>query len=613
MSRPPTAVSRDPVVAAMLAAAAALTCWFLLGWGDDAGQIRLFWTVLPFGDALLGYYSLRVARMADLPGDARRFWRVASRVSLLFIAGDTSQTVVAWLHPGPAAAVPNPFQAGAILVGAGWIVWMMLTHPNRIVTRQARIRFWLDAASVLVGAGVLVWLLVLPGCWSCRPPSGQPRGALVALVLGTTIILVAGFAAVKLILSGNAPLSAVAAAPMVLATVLQGLAGALVGPDGAHLGGLLAAQALSSILLMLGPRLQERYGPPAPSSQRVAKPYSLLPYTTLAGMFAALPFVLRDGPGWDVWLLLGGLFVATVLAVSRQLLAFSENAALMRELGGQEERMRSLLAHSTDITSVVDADGTLTYVSPATHRLLGKEPAVVLGTTVVSHVHPEDLPIFLPAMAELRAGAGATVTYQVRYAHADGSWRWLDVVSRNLLHVPSVRGYVSNARDATQARLLQDELRRQATRDGLTGLANRALFDARLAGLGSHSAVLLVDLNDFKLINDTYGHHAGDAVLAGVAQRLAAATPPDGLAARLGGDEFAILLPGAGADPAAGIASHFLTLMETPIRVDGHQLPIRASVGIADGPPGDPDELLRRADAAMYRRKRAARLTATAT
>ncbi|MEV6923043.1 sensor domain-containing diguanylate cyclase [Dactylosporangium sp. NPDC051485] len=590
---------RDPVLAVICLLGAAVIGWVQVGPGDDATLVRLFWTALPVCDALLWYLSRRVARMRETPPDAARFWRACSHVALLCIVGDTSQTVVAWWHPGPAAAVPNAFQAAAILAGAAWMVWVMLTHPSRLLTRRARIRFWLDAASVLVGAGVLIWLLVLPARGT------QPGGALVPLLAGTAIILVAGFAAVRLILSGNAPISLPAAVPMLLASVLQGGVGALVGPDGHHLRALLAVQLLTGVLLVLGPRLQELCGPPAPSSQREAKPYSLLPYTTLAGMFAALPVVLRDGVGPDVWLLLGGLFVATVLAVSRQLLAFAENAALLRELRAQEERIRSLLAHSTDITSVVDATGTLTFVSPATERLLGKAPETVLGTPAFSHVHPDDLPVFLPAMERLRAQAGATVTYQVRYAHADGSWRWLDVVSRNLLHVPGVRAYVSNARDATQARLLQDELRHRATHDGLTGLANRALFDQRLAGLRTHAAVLLVDLNGFKAVNDTLGHHAGDAVLVAVAERLAAATPPTGTAARLGGDEFAVLLPAAGPATAAAVAKHFLALLDTPVLVDGHHLDVRAAVGIATGPPGDPDGLLRRADTEMYRRKRA--------
>ncbi|MDG6104254.1 diguanylate cyclase [Dactylosporangium aurantiacum] len=588
---------RDPVLLGLVAGSALVVGCLLTG----AGGVRLFWSALPVFDLLIWVFTRRVAALPQLPAPARRFWRLSAHAAVFFVAGDLSQTAVAWLRPGPAAAMPNPFQAGAILAGACWLIWVMLTHPAPLAT----VRFWLDAGSVLVGAGVLIWLLLLP----------RAGGSPVALLLGTVIIGFAAFAAVKLVLSGNAPLSVPAAAPMVAAAAIQGLVGSLVAADGRHLHLLLAAQVLPPLLLAVGPRLQEHSVrlDPRRSAQRAPRPYSLLPYTTLVGLFAALPVVVHDGPGADVWVLLGGLAATTALVVARQLLAFRENALLLAELGAQQEHFRSLLAHSTDITSIVDTTGALTYVSPATQRLLGKSPAAVLGTTVVSHIHPEDLPAFAAAMDTLRATPNASVGYQVRYAHADGSWRWLDVVSRNLLHLPSVRGYVSNARDATQARLLQDELRHQATHDGLTGLANRALFDARLAAAAEHqvAAVLLVDLDDFKAINDTHGHHAGDAVLVGVAERLAASVPAGGTAARIGGDEFAVLLPGCDVRDADAVARRFLDLLDVPVPVDGHRLPVRASVGVVDGDPRAAEALLQRADARMYAVKREAQMSSS--
>jgi diguanylate cyclase (GGDEF)-like protein/PAS domain S-box-containing protein len=596
-------VRRDPALVALTAASVLLVACLLSG----VGGVRLFWTALPVFDLVMLYFTGRVARLPALPADARRFWRLGGRIALFFLAGDLSQVAVAWLHPGPAAAVPNPFQAAAIVAGSCWLIWVMLTHPAPPLSTAARTRFWLDAGSVLIGAGVLIWLLLLP--------HAAGDGAPVTLLLGTVIIAFAAFAAVKLVLSGNAPLTVPAAAPMLAAAVIQGSIGTLVTADGTHQRLLLAAQILPAALLALGPRLQEHSVRlnPARSMHPARRPYSLLPYTTLVGLFATLPVVLRDGLGPDAWLLLGGLAATTALVVVRQLLAFRENAALLSELGAQQQRFRSLLAHSTDITSVVDATGALTYVTPATERLLGKSPAAVLGTTAVSHVHPEDLPAFATAMDALRAAPNASVSYQVRYAHADGSWRWLDVVSRNLLHLPSVAGYVSNARDGTQARLLQDELRHQATHDGLTGLANRTLFDARLAAAATHriAAVLLVDLDDFKVVNDTHGHHAGDAVLMGVAERLVASVPAGGTAARIGGDEFAVLLPGSDERAADAVAHRFLELLEVPVLLDGHRLLVRASVGVADGDPKAAEVLLRRADARMYATKRETQMSSS--
>jgi diguanylate cyclase (GGDEF)-like protein len=165
-----------------------------------------------------------------------------------------------------------------------------------------------------------------------------------------------------------------------------------------------------------------------------------------------------------------------------------------------------------------------------------------------------------------------------------------------------------------EARGLHEQLRHQATHDALTGLANRALFDERLDASTGAAAVLLVDLDGFKEINDTYGHHAGDAVLVAVADRLRRCVPASATAARLGGDEFAVLLPGADAAAARGLADRFTALLADPVHVDGRPLHARASVGVAAGGTG-PDgtgsggtvsggALLRDADGAMYAVKR---------
>ncbi|MCY1139167.1 GGDEF domain-containing protein [Actinoplanes sp. Pm04-4] len=151
-----------------------------------------------------------------------------------------------------------------------------------------------------------------------------------------------------------------------------------------------------------------------------------------------------------------------------------------------------------------------------------------------------------------------------------------------------------------EVRELHDELRHRATHDALTGLANRSLLEQRLGELpaGEPVSVLLVDLDGFKPVNDSYGHHAGDQVLVAVAERLTAWTPHDGLAVRLGGDEFAVLVPGPAT--ADGLAA----AIEAPIMLPGlADVTVGASVGLATGSPADAGHLLREADAAMYRTK----------
>ncbi|GLY96642.1 GGDEF domain-containing protein [Actinoplanes sp. NBRC 103695] len=153
-----------------------------------------------------------------------------------------------------------------------------------------------------------------------------------------------------------------------------------------------------------------------------------------------------------------------------------------------------------------------------------------------------------------------------------------------------------------EARLLQGQLRHQATHDALTGMANRALFDERLRSVEGPAAILLIDLDGFKAINDTYGHHAGDVVLTTVGARLHDCVPPDATAARLGGDEFAVILPGMDEAAARRLADDFLARLTEPVLVDDLVLTARASAGVAAGT----GSLLRAADAAMYQSKRAA-------
>ena len=310
---------------------------------------------------------------------------------------------------------------------------------------------------------------------------------------------------------------------------------------------------------------------------------------------------------------LGGLLAITAV-VARRLGARAERKSQARRSGTglealrlREERIRLLLEYSTDITSLIDHTGAMTYLTPAT-RMLGYEPSEMVGVRVITLIHPDDLPALLPDLQRLMATPGASYTYQSRYRHADGSWRWLEVTSRNLTHDPRVGGVVSNAREVTDARRLQDQLRHEATHDALTGLANRVLFGRRLAAEVTGGAALLhIDLDGFKPINDTYGHHAGDVVLVRVAELLRAALPSGAVAARLGGDEFAVLLPGAGTAAADLVADRFLTALTEPFEVDGRRLTIGASVGVVAGAGVDPDALLRRADEAMYRVKHAAR------
>jgi diguanylate cyclase (GGDEF)-like protein len=204
-------------------------------------------------------------------------------------------------------------------------------------------------------------------------------------------------------------------------------------------------------------------------------------------------------------------------------------------------------------------------------------------------------------------------TGELRVQHADGSWRWIEAVGRNLVDDPAVGGVVVNYRDITTRKTLEDELRHQAFHDSLTGLANRALFVDRLdhaLSLARRSrrplAVLFIDLDDFKTFNDSFGHAAGDELLLAVADRLRDSVRPNDTIARLGGDEFAVLVHETDRphEDAVLVAERIMRAFQEPVEAATETISVHLSVGIATTHDSrHADELIRSADLAMYRAK----------
>ncbi len=272
-------------------------------------------------------------------------------------------------------------------------------------------------------------------------------------------------------------------------------------------------------------------------------------------------------------------------------------------------RFRFLFEHSNDIIIVLDSERTVRYATPSLTRILGvptDQPDLAAALEILTH--PDDRSVIADGFSAVRDGAGHGEPFTVRVRDRRGSWRHLEFLGVNLLDEPAVAGVVLTARDVTDRELLACELTRRATHDSLTGLANRALFEQKVAEAllraeadGHTIAVCYLDLDLFKNVNDTYGHSAGDNVLRAFAGRLRTATRPGDLAARIGGDEFAMLLTSVhGPDDALAIATRLRHSIVAP------EPEIRTSIGVALNTPGDtPDDLLRRADTAQYTAKAA--------
>jgi diguanylate cyclase (GGDEF)-like protein/PAS domain S-box-containing protein len=260
---------------------------------------------------------------------------------------------------------------------------------------------------------------------------------------------------------------------------------------------------------------------------------------------------------------------------------------------------------------IIGPDGTVNYQSPAVERVLGYAPGERPGRQIFELTHPDDLGYVQGVIRELMQSPGAEMTVELRSRHADGSWRQIEATGKNMLEDPVINGIVVNYRDITERKTLERQLVHEAFHDPLTGLANRALFTDRVdhallrRGDVERLAVLFMDVDDFKTINDSLGHGAGDLVLVAVAERVQSCLRPEDTVSRLGGDEFAVLLEDADLPLATGIAARLLSALRLPFEISGKQVHLEASIGVAFG-SGDikaADDLLRNADVAMYTAK----------
>ncbi|MFZ0158901.1 MAG: EAL domain-containing protein [Kineosporiaceae bacterium] len=356
-------------------------------------------------------------------------------------------------------------------------------------------------------------------------------------------------------------------------------------------GGLMTASYASMGLFGV---LLARGANPLPRVRAAQRRSTAVPYLlcALALVITLIGLALEQRFDRPVVYLIAG--ICTLSLIGRQLVTLRGLRRVTDRALARESHYRSLLTDSTDVIMICSSDGRLEYVSPAADHVLG--PGLAVEGSQIWTALSVSREAFAAAVAQLEHDAGS-VLVEGRRGHV--------VLEAALSRRGS--GLLASVRNVTERDRLRQRLHFLAYHDPLTGLVNRSRVLARISamlGRGEPCAVLFVDLDRFKQVNDNSGHGIGDQVLQQVARRLAGLIRDGDLIGRLGGDEFVAVL-GAGQASAEAVAGRLCEVLAVPFEVDGRVYQLGASVGIALAAPGLlPDELLRRADLAMYEAKR---------
>jgi len=350
-----------------------------------------------------------------------------------------------------------------------------------------------------------------------------------------------------------------------------------------------------------------------------------LPVRRVTGARIAITLLPLLVPGViEIWTFARGrdsnplpLFAATLLLVA---LAFVRSTRLVKARNRQEEALErktwfysALAENSSDAVIVVGGDDTILNDAPNLAAMLGRPGTATTGLDVIGFLQMHDPEVARATLDRWRLTTGVVADDEVCAITADGSPRWFGVRAANLMDDPIVGGIVINLRDITDRKRAEQELTHNALHDSLTGLANRALFNDRLsralertARTGLDVAVVYLDLDGFKTINDSRGHEAGDQVLREVATRLTSVVRSIDTVSRHGGDEFAILIeesPNA-AHEAQLVAERVQRSLKTALGFDDQAIVLSASIGISIGDAScTASSMMRDADLAMYNAK----------
>ena len=495
----------------------------------------------------------------------------------------------------------------------------LILLTEALESRAERLKFCLDAAIMLVGVSTPIWYFQMQPI-AVADSNSLSATALFLMFPSTALLFLFGALAV---LRKDSSLRNASPLQWLVVGMLVYCAADLVSAsqvlkDTFQTGGSLEGlYAIADLMMIIGAQLEyarAAAGDSTVSARRRNDVFKALPYLAVVLAYGLLLAIARDywrEPLGDLLFAAVGL---TALLIVRQIVASRENSRLRAEQAKHESEAHfaALVRKSSDLTTITDPYSVIQFISPAVRNLLGYEPDLLHQTPLLALLHPEDQARGRAFFRDTLRGMGVTATIEWRMRCRDESWLQVETVASNLCDDPVVRGIVLNSRNISERRALEEKLRQLAFHDSLTRLANRVLFLDRVGHALERTqrsrqpiAIMFLDLDSFKAINDNLGHGEGDRLLVTTARQLVRHTRASDTVARLGGDEFAVLIEDIPPlEDLKQLADRIIEALRIPFKLESGDVLVTASMGVAISAGSESvDELLRNADTAMYAAK----------
>jgi len=603
-------------VALFVYVVAAILLTFVDGEGSRAYEIFTLYSDSP-ASVVAAILAGAAARGSSDPA-ARRTWWLLTAALACYTVGNLLHATY-WLF----GVDPFPSIGDVFYVAFYPLVFAaVLTVVRAAAVRMQWARLGLDTAILLLGFGGFFWFCVIAPTAASPHDPNMLRYLLAQsyIALNCVVLLACG---VLLMHSGAAPIPRRALMLLTLGFASMSLADivwAMSKVGGSYFpGGVSDAMYLFCyVWLAAAAREQVRC---TPAARRAPGAFSSvliqgMPYIAMMVSFLVLVYVESSSAASPVNMMTVIIFVLTALVMVRQGVLLRDDALIreQRAAGLVEARYASLIKNASDVIMIADAGGRLRFASPAAARTFAIDPDELVGRNLLDLWADGERERLAAFLAEIAATRGRTIGPVEAVVDTGDRRSTLECVGSNLTDDTAIAGLTLNFRDVTERKALEEQLRKLAFHDPLTLLANRSLFWNRVEHAlalaqrtSQRVAVMFLDLDNFKNVNDSLGHDAGDRLLQAAAQRLIKSTRPSDTVARLGGDEFAILLEGIGSDSDVERIAHSVgEAFNRPLLLDGRETEATASIGVACSRPGDDaEQLLRNADIAMYGAKAA--------